>query len=141
MINFKSIFESGLPLTPMYLVQSLKSLFNKIFIEKSKLEDIMLMQTGSDITSVISVAELVEIARCIKTRGSVLIEDDTDATLSGGICTPLETWTLFNEDRDVSIAIAWINRSGSSVIYKRLEMYVNYSTNKVILSSADYKSL
>lgn len=141
MINFKKVFESGLPATPLYLVQSMKSLFNKISIEQSKLEEIMLMPNGSDITSIISVSELVEIAKCIKTRGTILIEDDEDANLVGGICTPLETWTLFNEGTDVSAAIAWVNASGSSVIHKRVEMYVNYSTNKVMLSSTNYKSL
>ena len=141
MINLKTIFESGLPATPLYLVNAVKNLCNKIVIEQSVLNDIALMATGSDITSLLSVNNLIEIARCIKTRGVILLENDTDASLVGGICSPVETWTLFNPGTDVSVAIAWIDRSGSSVIYHRIEMYVNYSTKKVILADAFYKIL
>ena len=141
MLNLKTTFENALPLTPKFLVNTLKSLCNKIIIEQSILDEIALRPNESDITSLLGVADAVAIARCIKTNGTILIKDDTDQSLVGGITSPLSTWTLCNEGTDVSIAIAWIDRSGSSVIYHRLEMYVNYSTNKVILADASYKSL
>lgn len=141
MVNLKKVFKSGLPLTPMYLVNSLLNLWNKIVIERSVLDEIALMASGSDITSLLGVTDLIEIAKCIKSRGEILIEDNSGQTFTGGIISPLSTWTLCNEGTDVSIAIAWVDKSGSSIFYHRLEMYVNYSTNKVILADAFYKSL
>lgn len=141
MVNFKTIFKNGLPLTPKFLVKTLQNLCNKIVIEQSKLDAIALMANGSDITSLFGVTNLVEIARCIKSRGEIFIEDDTGSTLTGGITSPLSTWTLCNEGTDVSVAIGWIDKSGESIIYHGLEMYVKYSTNKVILADAFYKML
>lgn len=141
MFNLKELFEDSLPLTPRFLVNTLKGLCNKIIVNKSVLDEIALMPSNGDITSLISVEELTEIARCIKTRGTILIEDDTDPTLAGGHYAPISMFAIFNEDVDVSAAIAWIEWSGSSVIYHHLEMYVKYSTNQVILSNASYKIL
>lgn len=141
MLNLKTTFENALPLTPRFLVTILKSLCNKIIVERSVLDEIALSPSESDITSLLGVNEVIEIARCIKSNGTVLIKEDTDPTLVGGILIPLSTWTLLNEGTDVSIAIAWVDRSGSSVVYHRLEMYVDYSVNKVILADAFYKVL
>lgn len=141
MVNLRKILDSQLPLSITQVVKTLRDLSNKVVIEKSILDEIALMPSGSDITSLLGVTELTEIAECIKLRGSILIEYDTDLNLVGGIYSPIETWTLYNPTTDVSVAIAWIDKSGSSVIYHRLEMYVDFASNKVILSDAPYKAL
>lgn len=141
MTNFRKVFNDFLPLTITRVTAFLHVLMHRIVIDRTVVDELHLMQTGSDITSYISVAELVDIAETVKSGAQIFIYDNTDPTLKGGYTTAINSYALYNPGTDASVCFGWIDKGTSSVIYKELEFYVDYSTNKVKLANAFYKSL